>query len=66
MKDYDPNKESWHLMSWNVHNLYRWVISQKLPADVFEWIRNTFTFNECFIKNYKEDSKRGYFLKTNI
>ena len=36
MKDYDKNKESSFLKYWNVHNLYGWAISQKLPAKQFE------------------------------
>ena len=31
-------------------------MSQKLPVNNFEWIKDTFQFNEDFIKNYSEES----------
>ena len=36
LKDYDKNKESSHLKYWDVNNLYRWAMSQKLPVNKFE------------------------------
>ena len=38
-------------------------MSQKLPVSKFEWIEDTFQFNEVFIKNYNEESDEGFFLK---
>ena len=55
MKDYDKNKESSYLKYWNVNNLYGWAMSQKLPVNTFEWIQETFQFNEDFIKNYNHE-----------
>ena len=52
MKDYDKNKESSYLKYWHVNNLYGWVMSQKLPVNIFEWIEDTSQFNENFVKNY--------------
>ena len=52
MKDYNKNKESSYLQYWNVNNLYGWVISQNLPVNNFEWIKDTSQFNEDFIKSY--------------
>ena len=39
---------------------------QKLPLNNFEWIRDTSQFNEDFIKNYNEESDKGYFLKVDV
>ena len=36
-------------------------MSQKLPSNNFEWIKDTFQFNEDFIKSYNEKSDEGYF-----
>ena len=36
---------------------------QKLPVNNFEWIKDTSQFNEDFIKNYNEESDKGYFLE---
>ena len=41
-------------------------MSQKLPVYNFEWIKDTFQFNEDFIKNYHEESDEGYFLEVDI
>ena len=42
-------------------------MSQKLPVSGFKWKRNTFKFNECFIKkNYDKDSSKGYILEVDI
>ena len=55
MKYYDKNKELSYLQYWDVNNLYGWAMSQKLPVNNFEWIKDTFQFNEDFIKNYNEE-----------
>ena len=50
MKDYDKNKESSYLKHWGVNNLYGWSMSQKLPINNFEWIKDTSQFYEDFTK----------------
>ena len=55
MKGYDKNKESPYLQYWNVNNLYVWAVSQKLPVNNFEWIKDSSQFNEDFMN--------GTFLK---
>ena len=56
MKDYDKNKELSYLQYWNAKDSYGWAISQKLPVNNFELIKDTSSFNEDFIKNYNEES----------
>ena len=63
MKDYDKNKESSYLHYWDVNNLYGCAMSQKLPVNNFEWIKDTSQFNKNFIKNYNEESNEGYFFE---
>ena len=41
-------------------------MSQKLPVDGFKWIKKLPEFNEDFIKNYDEDSNKGYFLEVDV
>ena len=41
-------------------------MSQKLPLNNFDWIKDTSQFNEDFIKNYNEESDEGYFLKVDV
>ena len=37
-----------------------------LPVNGFKWNQNTFKFNEGFIKNYDEETKKGYFLEVDV
>ena len=37
-------------------------MSQKLPVTGFKWVKNELKFNEIFIKNYDENSNKGYFF----
>ena len=66
MKDYDKIKESSYLQYWDVNNLYGWAMSEKLPLNNFEWIKDTSQFNEDFIKNYNEESDEGHFLEVDV
>ena len=66
IKNYDKNKESSYIQYWDVNHLYGWAMSQKFPVNNFEWIKDTFQFNEDFIKNYNEESDEGYFLKVDV
>ena len=47
-----------------MNNLYGWAMSQKLPVDGFKWVNNE--INEEFIKNYDENSVKGYILEVDI
>ena len=38
-------------------------MSQKLPVNNFEWIKDTFKFNEDFIKNHNKECDEGYFSR---
>ena len=63
MKNYDKNIESSYLMYFDANNLYGWPMSQKLPVDGFEGIKKLSEFKEYFIRNYDENSDKGYFLE---
>ena len=41
-------------------------MSHKLPVNKFEWMEDTFQFNEDFIKNYNEESDEGYFFEVDV
>ena len=66
MNDYNKNKESPYIQYWDINNLYGWKMSQKLPVNKFEWIKDTSHFNEEFIKSYDEESDEGYFLEADV
>ena len=66
MKNYDKNIISSYLMYLDAVNLYGWAMSQKRPVDGFKWVKKLSGFDECFIKNYDENSNTGYFLKVDV
>ena len=68
MKNYDKNTESSYLEYLDANNLYGWAMSQKLPVDGFKWIEkdDISKFDEKFIKNYDENSDKGYILEVDV
>ena len=50
MKDHDRNKKLSYIWYCHENNLYGWAMSQKHPVNNFEYIKDTFQFNEKFIK----------------
>ena len=50
-----------YLQYWDINDLYGWATSQKIPVNIFEWVKNISQYNEDFIKNYKEESDEGHF-----
>ena len=41
-------------------------MSQKLPVNGFKWVKNISKIDEKFIKNYDEDSDKGYIFEVNV
>ena len=41
-------------------------MSQRVAKYNFECIKDTYQFNEDFIKNYNEESDEGYFLEVDV
>ena len=50
------------------NNLYGWAMSQKLPVNGFKWVEKSrlSRLNEIFIRNYYENSDKGYFLEVDV
>ena len=63
MKNYDKNITPSYLTYLDKSNLYGWTMSQKLCVNGFEWVKDLCQFKKDFIKNYDENSDKGYFLK---
>ena len=53
-----PNHYTSHVF--RCEKCYEWAMAQKLPVNGFEWVEELSKFNESFIKNYHEDSHKGY------
>ena len=66
MKNYDKNNESSYIEYLDANNLYGWAMSQELPVNGFNWVKNLSQFNESFIKNYDENSDIGYFFEVDV
>ena len=66
MNNYDKKIDSSYVEHLDANNLYGWAMSQKLPVDGFEWVKILSKFNEDFIKNYDENSDKGYFLEIDV
>ena len=66
MKDYNKTKESSYFKYWNVNSLYGWAMSQRLPVNGLEGVKETSKFNEGFIENYNEKGDEGYFLEIDV
>ena len=41
-------------------------MSQKLPVNGFKWVKNTSEIDGKFIKNYDEDSDKGYMFEVDV
>ena len=66
MKNYDKNKESSYIQYLDANNLYRRAMSQKLPVNNFNWVKNKLKIDEKFIKSYDEDSDKGYIFEVDV
>ena len=68
INDYDKDIKASYLEYLDANNLYGWSMSQKLPVDGFEWIEedDPSKFNGSFIKNYHENSDKGYILEVDV
>ena len=66
MKDYNKNIELSYIQYLDANNLYGWAMSQKLPVNNFKWIEDTSKINEKIIKNYYENSGKGYILEVDV
>ena len=68
MTNYDKNKESSYLQYLDANNLYGWAMSQKLPVRNFKWIEkdDVSKLDENLIKDYDENSDKGYILEVDV
>ena len=50
----------------DANNLYGWAMSKTLSINYFKWDNNLEEFTADFVKNYDEDSDRGYLLEVYV
>ena len=63
MKNYDPQKESSHIIYLDANNLYGWAMIQKLPTGDFRWIPSPEYIN---LDSYDENSSKGLILEVDL
>ena len=66
MNSYDKKIESSYIAKLDANNLYGWAMSQKLPVNDLKWVKNLSKFNQDFIKNYDENSNKGFFFEADV
>ena len=60
MNDYDPKKPSTFTSYLDMKNLYGWAMSEYLPYEGFQWLKNVDEFD---VMSISEKIPIGYFLK---
>ena len=66
MKDYNKDEEKSFLEYLDANNVYGWAMSEPLPVDGFDRIKDLPKIDEDFIKNYDKDSDKGYILESDV
>ena len=65
LPNYNKNIKSSYLQYLDANNLYEYAVTKKLPFNGFKW-SNPNKYTSEFIKNYDEDSDKGYLLEVDI
>ena len=66
MTNCNKNIESSYLIYLDANNLYGRAMSQKLPVNDFEQVKELFEFDESFRKNYDENSNKVSILEVDV
>ena len=66
MKDYNKDEEESFLQYDDANNLYGFAVIEPLPVNGFDWVEDLSKIDEDFIKNYNEDSDKGYILEVDV
>ena len=48
------------------NNLYGLGMSENIPVDGFQWVKDLSQFNEGFIESYDKNSNKGDFLELDV
>ena len=66
MKDYNKDEEELFLEYLDANNLYGWAMSEALPVDDFDQIKDVSKIDEDFLKSYDKDSDKVYILEVDV
>ena len=63
MKDYNKDEEESFLQCNDANNLFGFAMSEPIPVDGFEWMKDLSKIDEDFIKNYDKIVIKDIYLK---
>ena len=63
MNDYDPKNQSTFISYLDMDNLYGWAMSEYLPYEGFNWLKNVDEFD---VMSVSEKRRIGYLLEVNL
>ena len=63
MNDYNPEEPSTFITYLDKNNLYGWAMSEYLPYEKFEWIKNV---DELDVRSINKKSDVGFFLEVDL
>ena len=63
MNDYNPEEPSTFIPNLDKNNLYGWAMSEYLPYEKFEWVKNV---DELDVMSINKKSDVGYFLEVDL
>ena len=66
MKDYNKCEEESFLEYLDAKHLYGWAMSELLPVDDFNRIKDLSKIDEDFIKNHDKDRDKGYIIEVDV
>ena len=66
MKNCNKDEKESFLEYLDANNLYGWAMSEPLPVDVFDWIKDLSKIDEDFIKSYDKDSNNRCILEVDV
>ena len=66
MKDYNKDEEESSSQYNDANNLYGLAMSEPLPVDGFEWMKDLSKIDEDFIKSCDENSDKGHILEADV
>ena len=66
IKDYNKDEEESFLEYLDANKLYGYAMSEPLPVDGFDQIKDLSKIDENFIKNYDKDSDKGYIREVDV
>ena len=63
---FDPTKETSYIQYLDANNLYGWAMSQPLPIDDFQWVKDANSITSDMINQLSKDEKNGYLLEVDV